>query len=471
MVITLDKRKQPLGFCSERRARILLEKRRACVFKHYPFTIIIKDIDVRTLPEEAQVKDYRIKIDPGSKYTGLSIIREGDNAVVYFLQIEHRADKIVKDLKARHDARRNRRQRETWYRKCKFINHYLKKGSKYKAETPRPEGWLPPSMQSIGDNIINWVYRLCELININACSFEAVRFDTQLLDNPDIDGIEYQQGELFGYELKEYLLDKYGHICQYCGGKSGDTVLEWEHIQPRSKGGSNSVKNATLACKCCNQAKSNLSLQDWLAKEKNISEDHNASKKRSELAKARVSGIESVMENKPTKVSSRYCAWANTLRAYIEKQLFEMFGTVECASGGRTKYNRTRLGLPKDHHYDALCVGDVPKDGYKDLTNGCCLYIKAIGRGTRFRGKINSCGIIILKLKKSPKRKFGFQNGDIVVADVPKGKYAGHHVGRVMTRANGYFDIRKTDGSLVTVSHKYCKILQRDNGYQYCYGK
>ena len=45
MVITLDKRKRPLGVCTERRARILLEKRRACVYKNFPFVIILKDKD------------------------------------------------------------------------------------------------------------------------------------------------------------------------------------------------------------------------------------------------------------------------------------------------------------------------------------------------------------------------------------------------------------------------------------------
>ena len=85
-----------------------------------------------------------------------------------------------------------------------------------------------------------------KLVNITTSSIEAVRFDTQLLDNPDISGVAYQQGTLFGYEIKEYLLDKYGHQCQYCGGASRDPVLEWEHIVPKSRGGSDSIKNATL---------------------------------------------------------------------------------------------------------------------------------------------------------------------------------------------------------------------------------
>ena len=52
MVITIDKHKKPLGVCTERRARILLTKRRACVYRYYPFTIIVKDADVRSLEKQ-----------------------------------------------------------------------------------------------------------------------------------------------------------------------------------------------------------------------------------------------------------------------------------------------------------------------------------------------------------------------------------------------------------------------------------
>lgn len=462
MVIVLDKYKKPLGVCSEHRARQLMEQRRACVYRYFPFAIILKDKDVREMDD---LPSFRIKIDPGSKYTGLAVVRDSDNAVVLFMQIEHRGELVVKNMKTRSGARRNRRQRETRYRRCKYINHYLPKDSKYKVDSDRPEGWLPPSVKSIGDNIISWVRRLGRLLNITSCSFEAVRFDTQLLDNPDIEGIEYQQGTLFGYELREYLLDRYGHQCQYCGGESGDTILEWEHIKPKSKGGSDSVKNATLACHTCNQDKGNLSLDEWATVERGIK----GPAARKKLAEARLKGIEQIKAHKAPKVSDRYCAWANSSRRYIEKALFGIFGDVECASGGRTKFNRVRLGLPKDHHYDALCVGTVPDGGYRDLTGDRCLYAKAMGRGTRFRGKINSCGIIVKKLQKVPKRINGFRNGDIVAADVPKGKYKGHHVGRVMTRQSGNFDIRTMDGDFAAANYKYCRLLQYNNGYQYRY--
>jgi 5-methylcytosine-specific restriction endonuclease McrA len=82
---------------------------------------------------------------------------------------------------------------------------------------------------------------------------ELVKFDTQLMENPDISGIEYQQGELAGYEVREYLLEKWGRKCAYCS--ETDLPLQIEHIIPRSRGGSDRVSNLTLACEGCNRLK------------------------------------------------------------------------------------------------------------------------------------------------------------------------------------------------------------------------
>lgn len=207
MVIVLDKHKRPMGFTTPRRARILLTRKRAVVHKMYPFTIRIKDRNVQNFG----IKTHHIKIDPGSKTTGIVVVDDADNSVKMFIQIEHRGDAVKSALQTRNQARRNRRQRETRYRRCKWINHYLGKGSKYKADSPRSAGWLPPSVKSVADNIVSWVNKLHKLILIDKISIEAVKFDTQLMDNPNISGVEYQHGTLFGYEVKEYLLEKYGH--------------------------------------------------------------------------------------------------------------------------------------------------------------------------------------------------------------------------------------------------------------------
>jgi hypothetical protein len=99
---------------------------------------------------------------------------------------------------------------------------------------------------------------------ITSAKVEEVKFDTHLLKNPGIKDKEYQKGRLFGTEMREYLLYRYNHTCQYCLGVSGDKILQWEHKIPKSRGGSNSEVNATLSCQTCNSIKRNLTPEEWL---------------------------------------------------------------------------------------------------------------------------------------------------------------------------------------------------------------
>lgn len=450
MVILLDKHKKPAGFTTEKHLRKLCEARRAVICRVYPTVAVIKDLDVRRLDG---LQSYRIKIDPGAKHTGIAIVCNETGEVCLFLQIGHRGEAVKKAVDTRRSARKNRRSRETRYRKPGF--------TKGKYTSDRNRGWLPPSVKSTANNIISWVNRLSRWINITECSFEAVRFDTQLMDDPDIKGAEYQHGELSGYEIREYLLDKYGHTCQYCAGGSGDPVLEWEHVRPRSRGGSDSIKNATLSCKCCNRAKGTKTLQEWDAVIR-------SKKNRTFLDTARLEGIRRVQEGR-AKRSDRYCAWTNAARRYTEQSLFRIFRDVECSSGGKTKYNREQvLHLKKDHHLDALCVGTVPEHGYKDRTDGYVLMVQAEGRGNRLRGNVNSCGIITVKYKDNSKTYKGFMTGDIVRAVIPKGKYVGHHTGRITIRHRDTFAI-KTPAQKFDVNCKYLSVLQKADGYSYHY--
>lgn len=438
--------------CSEAKARYLLKNGYALVHKIYPFTIRLKD----NLEKTTTIKSYRIKIDPGSKWTGISIVDENSN-VVFLAEIEHRGSLIVDKLKTRRDTRRNRRQRETRYRRCKFPNHYLKKGSKYNANSDRPQGWLPPSIVSIEQNIVNFVKKIKRLCNIDSISLEFVKFDSQLLDNPEISGVEYQQGTLLGYEIREYLLEKYGHNCQYCGGKTKDNILEVEHMQSEKNGGSKSVKNLNLACRTCNRDKGGLNLDQWLEKLK--------TSRKTELTKTRVSRIESILSKGKVYKSNRYSAWVNSYRWTLYRDLTELTDNLELASGGKTKYNRIQvLNLPKEHYYDALCVGTV-SETYNFKTNQV-LCIKAYGRGSRFRGRTSKCGIITSYLPRQ-KMFFGYQTGDLVKAVVTKGKKIGTYVGRVAVRSSGYFNIRTSSGVVQGIKHDTLKLIQRNDGYAY----
>lgn len=218
-VFVLDKHKKPLMPCTEKRARLLLERRRAVVHKMSPFTIRLKD---RTI-EESVLQPLRFKLDPGSKTTGLAVLREVDSesSTAILLGELHHKPGIKKKLDNRRAQRRGRCNRKTRYRAPRFDNRI------------RPEGWLPPSLQARVQQTVNVATKLQRLLPVTAISTEHAKFDTQLMENTDIAGIEYQQGDLLGYEIREYLLEKWQRKCAYCG--KTDTPLEIEHITPKSR--------------------------------------------------------------------------------------------------------------------------------------------------------------------------------------------------------------------------------------------
>jgi hypothetical protein len=190
-VFVLDTQKQPLKPVHPGRARILLTSGKAAVFKRYPFTIILK-----TVSEKPEVPLLRIKIDPGSQTTGIALVNDVSGEVVFAAGLVHRGDAIKKALNQRRAVRRGRRQRKTRYRKPRF-NNRRRKG----------EG-IAPSLESRVANVLTWTQRLLRLCPISALSLELVKFDLQQMDNSEISGVEYRQGSLFGYELRQRPLSR-----------------------------------------------------------------------------------------------------------------------------------------------------------------------------------------------------------------------------------------------------------------------
>ncbi len=164
-----------------RRARILLTTGKAAVFRRFPFTIILKhEVPHVTTPT------YVIKIDPGSKTTGIAIVNQATGEIVFACELTHRGQSVKANLASRSASRGSRRQRHTRYRQPRFNNR------------TRQSGWLPPSLESRLANTLTWVKRLSRIYPIAGIVVENVKFDTQLLENADISGIEYQQGTLAG---------------------------------------------------------------------------------------------------------------------------------------------------------------------------------------------------------------------------------------------------------------------------------
>ena len=415
MVFVLDANKQPLDMCHPAKARKLLKNGKAAVFRKAPFTIILKKEAERS-PE----KSYRVKIDYGSRHTGLAILK--GNEVYWLGQMEHRTN-IKGNLDVRRGYRRRRRSANLRYRKPRFLNR------------KRPEGWLPPSLMSRVNNIRTFVRRLSKLVSLGAISYENVKFDTQLLQNPDICGIEYQQGELAGYEVREYLLEKFGRKCAYCGTEN--KKLEIEHIIPKSRGGSNRISNLSIACHDCNQRKDRLTAAEF--------------------------GYPQVqtLARRPLKDAAMV-----TATRWAVLHMLETFGIpVECGTGGRTKHNRIRLDLPKEHYYDAVCVGASTPDNLFFKTD-TVQFVKAIGRGSHQRTNVNASGFPRGYFTRQ-KQFFGFQTGDMVKVIVPSGKKSGAYYGTVACRKSGSFDVKTDKERVQGINHKHFTLVQKSDGYKY----
>lgn len=238
-VFVIDTKKQPLDPIPPGQARRLLKSGFAAVWRRYPFTIILKQV-----VNDPKIEPIQLKIDPGSKTTGLALVQdnkacsERSQRVIWGAELTHRGQQIKNDLESRRAIRRNRRNRNTRYRQPRFLNR------------TRPAGWFSPSLNSRVENILTWVNRLIRYAPITGISQELVKFDLQLMQNPEISGKEYQQSCLAGYEVREYLLEKWGRKCAYCGVEN--VPFEVEHIHPKSRGGSDRVSNLTLACHDCN---------------------------------------------------------------------------------------------------------------------------------------------------------------------------------------------------------------------------
>lgn len=418
-VFVLSSDGQPLDPCHPARARQLLTQGKAAVWRLHPFTIRLNNRNTAA----SVTHPHRVKLDPGSKTTGIAVVAEESRRVVWAGELTHRGQQIRDRLQARRTVRRSRRQRKTRYRQPRFLNRR------------RPEGWLAPSLQHRVDTTLTWVERLRRFAPITAISTELVRFDTQLMQDAEISGVEYQQGELFGYEVREYLLEKWGRRCAYCG--AAGVPLQVEHIIPRSRGGSDRISNLTLACEPCNSTKGTRTAEEF-------GHAHIQSQAYQPLRDATA---------------------VNTTRWALYRCLVATGLPVEVDTGGRTKFNRTRLGLPKAHWLDAACVGVSTPDTL-DVRAIQPLRITATGHGSRQMCGTNASGFPI-RHRQQVKRYFGFQTGDLVKAVVPKGKRAGTHVGRVLVRAKGSFDIRTASGRQAGISFRWCRVLHRADGYSY----
>jgi RRXRR protein len=418
-VFVLSRDGSPLMPCHATRARELLGKGKAVVVRRYPFVIRLKHN-----PQQPAAQPIAIKIDPGAKTTGIALVRLtiAIHVVLHLCELTHRGAVIKENLDKRRAHWRDRRNRKTRYREARFLNR------------TRPKGWLPPSLQSRVDNVMSWVGRYRRWAPITSIVIETVRFDTQKVVNPEISGTEYQQGTLAGYELREYLLEKWGRKCAYC--EKENVRLQLEHITAKANRGSNRVSNL---------AKGDRQLAEFLS--------------------GTPEKLALVLEQSQKPLAG--AAAVNATRTQILGELFKTGLPVEVSSGGKTKFNRARLSIPKTHALDAAATGETPSlRGW----NMAVLSVKAAGRGSYQRTRLNPYGFPKGYLTRVKQRK-GFQTGDLVRASIGKAKKAGVYIGRVAIRVTGWFNIQTANGTVQGIGHQRCRLIQRADGYNYSNNK
>ncbi|MEU6391813.1 RNA-guided endonuclease IscB [Streptomyces sp. NPDC046939] len=398
---------QPLMPCHPARARELLRRGRAVVARQTPFTIRLRD---RTRAA-SEVDGVQLRIDPGSRGTGMALTDEkreagqdGEKVVarrgLIGVELRHRGDRIHLSLRQRAGYRRRRRSANLRYRAPRSDNR------------TRPDGWLPPSVQHRVDTMVSLATRFCRFAPVTEIHVESAAFDTHSLSAGwKLIGEEHQRGPSAGTEIRTHLRERWGNACAYCDAVG--VPLNVEHLHPRSRGGSDRAANLVLACVPCNHAKGAKPLSRFLAHDPE-----------------RLARITSQV-----RASLRDAAAMNSLGGALLLTLTALGRPVRSWPAVLTHTHRTAAGLDKSHTIDALVVGR-PGVGFPRLR--------------RARGK----------------KHFGYVTGDLVRAEIPSGRWAGVWTGRVSVRARGQPSLA-TPGGRVNVSHQHLRLLQRGDGYAY----
>lgn len=379
------------------KVRRMLKNSLAHVVRRIPFTI---QLDYETTDFTQPVT---LGIDAGSKHIGVSATTKEKE--LYAADVELRND-IVEKLSTRREQRRTRRNRLR-YRKPRFDNRVSSKN----------KGWLAPSVENKIHTHMSVVKNVYKILPVSNIVVETASFDMQKIKHPDIQGEEYQQGGQLGFwNVREYVLWRDGHECQYCHGKSKDPVLNVHHLESRKTGG-DTPSNLITLCETCHKAyhRGEFELK--------------------------------IKRGKPL----RDAAFMGIMRWSFYKRLKKEYPNVSMTFGYITKNTRITNNLPKEHYVDARCISGHPQA--KPM--GYYFYQKKVRCQNRQIHKANFLKGGRKKLNQAPFHVRGFRLFDLV-------SYEGISYYVFGRRVSGYFDIRKLDGTKAnngSVSYKKLKLI------------
>lgn len=325
-VYVLNKNGKPLMPCQPVIARLLLKQEKANVVKRSPFTIQL-NYDTTNY-----IQEIKLGVDSGYKSIGFSAITNKEELISGEVELDNMMSKRIQDKSM---YRRNKRNR-LWYRKPRFLNRV----------STKKKGWLPPSTERRFNTHLRIIEQIKSILPISKVIIEIAKFDIQKIENPDISGKEYQQGNMYNYRNQiAYLIAREKGLCQYCKGKyKKGEGWRLHHIWGKSKDRS----------------------QDWALVHESCHKKLHAKKEEYVLQKKR---------------SKSYMA--STFMSIIRKRFIGMF---DHTYGNITFQNRVELNLEKSHINDAFVIAGgnfqnrvIPFKVIQKRKNNRCLQLNRKG--------------------------------------------------------------------------------------------
>jgi hypothetical protein len=308
MVFVLSKDGMPLMPCGHSKARKLLASKKAVLIKRIPCQIqLVSDSDL-------EIQYIQLLIDSGYGFVGFSSITKIKELLCGTLKLDM---KTSERLTERAMYRRNRRSKLR-YRQARFNNR------------KKTEGWLAPSVQRKMDTHKKLINDIKKLLPISKIIVEVGNFDIQKINDTEISGIGYQQGDMLGYQnMRSYLMSREHGLCQLCSKEFSKTnPSHIHHIIARKDGGTDRPKNLALLHENCHKKLHKNNLYNLLKANKNFKAE----------------------------------TFMNILKSSLED-----IDNLEFTYGYKTFIKRNSSGLEKTHFNDAFSISGTNQDRSKPI--------------------------------------------------------------------------------------------------------
>ena len=289
---------KPLMPCKPAKARKLIKSGKAKVVKMFPFTIQLN------FKCENKVQYVTFGVDSGYSNIGFSATTSKKELASGTVILDDKTSSRLAEKKMYRLLKR----KKLWYRKLRFLNRKNR------------VGLLPPSTQRRYDAHLKVLNLYKSILPITHVIIETANFDIQKINNPEIEGYDYQQGDMYGYQnMRSYLMSREKGKCQVCAKEfSKGSPSHIHHCLERSKKGSNRAKNLAILHKKCHTK----------------------------------------LHKKGAKLSAPKSMKPETFMSIIHKRFSQDIPNVEITFGYKTFVDRIELGLEKSHYNDAFVIAE-----------------------------------------------------------------------------------------------------------------